>query len=84
MRPDVNNNPGFVEHVRHSSNVGVVGVEIVVQGCSRENHEILSKKWQKAWGHNPSGRVTCLAPWGLEVKPCYGEKKTSKQERKGE
>jgi hypothetical protein len=57
MRTDVNNNQCFVEHVCHSSNEGVVGVEIVVQGWSRENHETLSKKCQKGWGHNPSGRV---------------------------
>jgi hypothetical protein len=57
MRPDVNNNLGFVEHFCHVSNEGVVGVDIVVQGWSRENHETLSKKWQKVWGHNPSGRV---------------------------
>jgi hypothetical protein len=57
MRPDVKNNLDFVEHVCHSRNEQVVGVEIVVQGWSRENHETLSKKWQKGWGHNPSGRV---------------------------
>jgi hypothetical protein len=38
MRSDVNNNLGFVEHVCHSSNEGVLGVEIVVQRWSRENH----------------------------------------------
>jgi hypothetical protein len=57
MRPDVNNNLGFVEYVCHSTNEGAVGVEIVVLGWSRENHETLSKKWQKGLGHNPSCRV---------------------------
>jgi hypothetical protein len=44
LRTDVNNTLSFIEHVCHSSNEGVVGVEIVVQGWSRENHENLSKK----------------------------------------
>jgi hypothetical protein len=55
MRPDVNNNLALVQHVCHSSNEGVVSVEIVIQGWSRENHETLSKKWKTGWGHNPSG-----------------------------
>jgi hypothetical protein len=44
MRSDLNNNLGLVEHACHPSNEGVVGMGIMAQGCSRENHETLSKK----------------------------------------